>query len=306
MFIQRLKKVTHAVVFLVLISAAGGLYATPQENKTSVDFAEILQFAKFSNAAYLPESTIIKENLPNNYSLTHYSKIPAIEIAYFLATDEMAKTHIISVRGTANIENAIVDIALKLNLDKHTGVLLHNGFSQAAQAIYKEIKPRLNDDYVISTTGHSLGGAVALILAMYLDVDHYKTGSIITFGQPKVTNLSGANKFQHLAVFRIVTPKDLVPLVPPLDPVDIYNINIYWHLGKEIVLLDSDAYAVLEGVSSMVRATRFTQETLNESNLKNHQMALYLDILSNKIMDARLVPFKHSFNLFNLFGGDEK
>jgi len=34
---------------------------------------------------------------------------------------------------------------------------------------------------------------------------------------------------------------------------DINNFDIYWHLGKEIVLLKGYDYAVLEGVKSMMR-----------------------------------------------------
>ena len=237
-----------------------------------------------------------------NYTLSHYSSIPDIEISYFLLTNELSKTHIIAVRGTSNIENAFVDIALKLTMDEHVGIRLHNGFSQAAQAIYKEIKPKINADYLINTTGHSLGGAVALILAMYLDNDDFNTGQVITFGQPKVTNIPGANKFQHLNITRVVTPKDLVPLVPPFDPVDIKNLDIYWHTGREVILFPDTTYATLQGISSMLRATKFTQEPLSENNLKNHRMTLYIELINKKIPSAKLVPFKNDFNLFNLFG----
>ncbi|MCW9013467.1 MAG: lipase family protein [Gammaproteobacteria bacterium] len=305
MFTQSSNYFFSFLMSLVVVFAPGA-FATTHPGQDAIDFIAIQQYAEFSNAAYQAKAEIQQQRFSKNYSFTHYSKIPAIEISYFLQTDNIAKTQIIAVRGTSNIENAIVDVALKLTPDKHTGIRLHNGFSRAAQAIYAEIKPQLKTDYMISTTGHSLGGAVALILAMYLDVDNYQTGPVITFGQPKVTNVAGANKFQHLKVFRVVMPKDLVPLVPPLDPVDINDIDIYWHLGKEIVLLEANTYALLEGVSSMMRATRFTQQPLNESNLKDHQMSLYMNMLDKKIPAAKRVSFKHDFNLFNLFGGAAK
>ncbi|HEY9050910.1 MAG TPA: lipase family protein [Gammaproteobacteria bacterium] len=284
----------------------GKAFATTESSPNSINFSVIKEYAGFSNATYKTETQIREFSSLKKYTLTHYSNIPEIEISYFLATNDTAKTQIIAVRGTSNIENAIVDIALKLTPDKLAGVRIHNGFSQAAQAIYKEIKPQLKTDYVISTTGHSLGGAVALILAMYLDIDKFNIGQVITFGQPKVTNIGGANKFQGLNIIRVVTPKDLVPLVPPLDPVDINNIDIYWHLGKEVLLLPENTYAILEGMSSMLRATRFTQEPLNENNLANHQMSLYLQLIDKKITHSKQVPFKNSLNLFNLFGSEEK
>ena len=306
MSIQRLTNYTNIAFFLLLLCTAGKLLAASQAAQDAVNFEEIKQYAILANAAYQAPDRIREMSLPKGYKLSHYSNIPAIEISGFLLTNDVTRTQIIAVRGTSNIENAIIDVALELTLDKHTGVRLHNGFSAAAQAIYADIQPQLKPDYTIVTTGHSLGGAVALILAMHMDVDNFTIGQVVTFGQPKVTNITGANKFRHLNVFRVVTQKDLVPLVPPLDPVDLNNIDIYWHQGKEVLLLPDTTYAVLEGISSMLRVTGFTQQPLSENNIHNHQMSLYLALIDKKIPVATLVPFKNSFNLFNLFGSEEK
>ncbi len=283
----------------------GTVFSSTPSTENTINFQNIKEFAYFSNAAYMTEPEIRELCVSKGYSLTHYSNIPDIQISYFLATNDTTKSQIISVRGTSNVENAMVDVALQLKMDKHAGVYLHSGFSQAAQAIYAEIKPQLKSDYKINVTGHSLGGAAALILAMHLDVDKFTPGKVVTFGQPKVTNIAGANKFQHLNVMRLVTPKDLVPLVPPFDPVDINNLDIYWHLGKEVILLPDTQYAILEGMSSMLRATKFTQEPLTENNLINHQMSLYIALLNKKLTVSKLVPYKTSLNLFNLFGAEE-
>ncbi|MFW2373578.1 MAG: lipase family protein [Gammaproteobacteria bacterium] len=300
----RLLNYMNAVIILVSMFTVQNVLATQQQNQHSINFTEIKEYASYANASYLTTAKIRELGLLKNYTLSHYSSIPDIHVSYFLLTNDLTKTQIIAVRGTSNIENAIIDVALKLTRDEHAGIGLHNGFSQAAQAIYKEIKPKIRADYQINTTGHSLGGAVALILAMYLDTDQFKTGQVITFGQPKVTNIPGANKFKHLNITRVVTPKDLVPLVPPFDPVDINNLDIYWHIGKEVILFPDTTYAMLQGMSSMLRATKFTQEPLNENNLKNHQMSLYLDMLDKKIPTAKLVPFKNSLNLFNWFSNE--
>ncbi|MDH5612493.1 MAG: lipase family protein [Gammaproteobacteria bacterium] len=291
---------------LIIISTTCTVSASTAAIQSEINFADINKYANFSNAAYQAQSKIQDANIFKNHTLTRYSHIPGFNISYFLATDDIAKTQIIAVRGTANIENAFVDAALELTTDKRTGIRLHNGFSQTAQAIYVEIKPLLKTNYVIDTTGHSLGGAVALILAMYLDTDHFNVGQIVTFGQPKITNVAGANHFQHLNIIRVVTPKDLVPLVPPFDPVDLNNLDIYWHPGKEVILLPESTYAVIEGVTSMMRAIKFTQEPLSENNLRHHQMSLYLEMIAKNIPSARLVPYENSFNLFNLFDGQKK
>ncbi|VAW66321.1 hypothetical protein MNBD_GAMMA10-1089, partial [hydrothermal vent metagenome] len=56
------------------------------------------------------------------------------------------------------------------------------------------------------------------------------------------------------------------------------------------------------GINSMLRATRFTQQALSEKNLHSHKMNLYIELLDKKIPTAKLMPYKNSFNLFNLFG----
>jgi len=61
----------------------------------------------------------------------------------------------------------------------------------------------------------------------------------------------------------------------------------------------------LDGVDSMLRGTRFTQESLAEENLGDHQISLYLGMLSNKIPTARRVTFINNLNLFNLLGNNQ-
>ncbi len=300
MFIKKTLYCLNIFLIVVTVFAQNNVLANTGQN--SVDFSTLYEYANFSSMAYKAPLKIHNKKLLNNYKISHLRNIPGFEVSYFIATNEATKTQIIAVRGSANIENAIIDIALQLTTDKHTGIRLHNGFSQTAQAIYSEIRPQLKSDHTINTTGHSLGGAVALILAMHLDTDHFNVGKVITFGQPKVTNIAGANKFKHLNITRVVTPKDLIPLTPPFDPMDLDNLDIYWHTGKEVILLPDTNYSVTDGLESMMRAIKFTQEELNENNLEHHKIGMYLELIRNKIPSSDLIPFKNSYNLFNLFG----
>jgi hypothetical protein len=141
-------------------------------------------------------------------------------------------------------------------------------------------------------------------LAIFLDTDQFDVEQVSTFGQPKITNISGAGKIQHINIIRVVNPLDLVPLVPLFDPLDISNVDIYWHAGKEVILLADTRYAILQGTESMLRASSFTQKLLSEENLQHHQMTLYLEMLKAKIKSSTLVPYQNNYNLFNLFGSD--
>jgi triacylglycerol lipase len=273
--------------------------AAAQESSDQPDFSMLHDYALLANAAYLDQAAIEKAVQAQGYSLTTAGVAQGYAVSYFVATNAAEKTQVIAVRGTSNAENTLVDIAFQLLPDETTGIDLHQGFAKSARVIYEKILPKLDKSYRITTTGHSLGGAAALVLAMYLDTDGFTVDKVITFGQPKVTNITGSRKFEHLNVTRVVMPKDVVPLVPPLDPLDLKNLSIYWHLGTEIILLDGDRYAEIDGIDSMLRATGFLNKTPDEQNLKNHMMAQYLQRIEMKQKQAERVAWKNDFGIFN-------
>ena len=60
-----------------------------------------------------------------------------------------------------------------------------------------------------------MGGAIAIILGMYPDSFGHPNTDVITFGQPRITNKSGANKFKDFPFQRVVITADLIPHLPP-------------------------------------------------------------------------------------------
>lgn len=267
----------------------------------AIDFDAIQRYAQLSSAVYTPADEL-EQALPPGFTLVAYQTVLELEIACLVVIDDDSGNLVLAVRGTSNINNALTDIDFKLTPDPLAGVKLHNGFARAARAIHGLIEPLLERGRTINTTGHSLGGAVALIMAMYLYNDDFKIGQVVTFGQPKVTNIAGSNKFDHLDVMRVVTPLDIVPMVPLFDPLDIGNLDVFWHLGRELVLHDDSRYSTLTGARAMMRAVRFTQRMIDQQNLDQHRMSLYQALVDNKTGQASEVPFKTDLNLFNLFG----
>ena len=288
---------------LLLLLAAWLMLPVPVSASSDTDrFKSLRDYALLADVAYRDKGEIEKALALQGYMLTIHGQLPGYGVSYYLATNDAEKQQLVAVRGTSNIENAMVDVALQLLPNKHTGIKLHQGFALSADYIYQKVKGLLIRDYAISTTGHSLGGAAALILAMYLDADSYEVNEVITFGQPKVTNISGSRKFAHLDVTRVVTPRDMVPLVPPLDPMDLMNMDIYWHLGTEIVLQEGSDYSELEGVDSMMRATDFMNEMVSTKNLQHHYMAVYINSITPKLVNAKQVPYQSDFSIYDLLG----
>ena len=287
--------------FVILIFLLSG-QANSKDQASSNIFLHSLPFAELSNAIYGNQRVI--QNIAKQYglSLNEVKNIADIEVSYALLSDLLLKKHIIVVRGTANAENALVDMDIKMVIDKQTGVFAHQGFLSGTTLIFQDLKSKLDKKFSVSVSGHSLGGAIAVLLAMQLQSDGVIIDNVITFGQPKVTNLSGATKYQNLNVTRFVQSKDLVPVVPPIDSLDIQNFNIYWHLGREIILLGNNKYAELEGVSSMLRGADFVTSVLSMDNLKDHEMPGYLALIRRNSEFSRKVEYRTSFSFKNIFG----
>lgn len=281
------------LIFLLL------LFNTGLAQSANIQFAEVKRYAMFSEASYHSVNSVKGIAKIYKFNVQHSGRIPDAKLDYFLLQHDQRPEQVIVIRGTANVENVVVDGAISLVEDERLKIVLHEGFAYSARAVLKEIAPFLNKNNSISVTGHSLGGAVAVILGMYLDHDGYSVERIYTFGQPKVTNIPGSVEFSHLNILRFVTPDDLVPLVPPLDPMDIKNIDIYWHLGKEVILYPGPQYSQIGVLSSMMRATKILSKRISEKNLMQHQMLHYLDAIENKLQSAKEVPFQSNIKMLD-------
>ncbi len=260
------------------------------------DFTAIEGQARLSDDTYLEPSTLEQRLKEQGQTLIHQSVIPSSQVSYFLSRANNIQT--IAIRGTANLENAMLDLNLQLHPDTVLDIKLHQGFASGAKAIYQDIKPFLVKDQSIELTGHSLGGAIAVILSMYLQNDGYPIEQIITFGQPKVTNVTGADKFGNLPLTRVVTEDDIVPLVPPISPMQIKDLDIFWHMGEEIILMKKGEFAKTSGVKAMLRATKFTTSIPSEKNLQAHKMKTYLDLIEALQSSAKETTYKTEISIF--------
>lgn len=280
----------HNIVFIITAFLSSQL-------AFAEDFTDLKRTALLSAASYAETTRLVPILTKHGYELVHQNDLPGTQLRYFLAKSADGVQYV-SFRGTSNVENALVDLDLAFVPNSNLKIQLHQGFANAAASAYADMKPYLNKTQPIRTTGHSLGGAIAVIVAMHLQQDGYELGHVVTFGQPKVTNVAGANKFSSLLLTRVVTPKDLVPLVPPLSPLQLKDLDIYWHMGRELILLESKNYAVIEGIKSMMRATKFMSSVPDETNIQAHQMQTYLDLINSKLEGAQLTPYAIEINLF--------
>ena len=119
---------------------------------------------------------------------------------------------IIVIRGTANDANVLSDIDVRLVSDARTGIYLHKGFRDVAVTIMQIIDNTKTLEHTVHVTGHSLGGAVAQIIGMWLHT-RGKNVQIFSYGSPKVSSqvLSGGQPTH----WRVVRRSDPIPFTPP-------------------------------------------------------------------------------------------
>jgi len=119
---------------------------------------------------------------------------------------------IIIIRGTANKSNVQSDIDVRMVNDDKLGIYLHKGFRDASLGVMEIIDNTKTLEHTVHVTGHSLGGAVAQIIGMWL----HKRGNnvqIYSYGSPKVSDqvLSGGQPTH----WRVVRRSDPIPFTPP-------------------------------------------------------------------------------------------
>ena len=120
---------------------------------------------------------------------------------------------IIVIRGTANAENVQSDIDVRLVTDDDLGIRLHKGFRDASISVMSSIDES-SLEKTVHVTGHSLGGAIAQIIGMWLHKRSHNV-QVFSYGSPKISNeiLSGGQP-THWRVVRLSDPIPFTPMWP--------------------------------------------------------------------------------------------
>ena len=118
---------------------------------------------------------------------------------------------IIVIRGTANAENVQSDIDVRLVTDDDLGIFLHKGFRDASVSVMSSIDES-SLEHTVHVTGHSLGGAIAQIIGMWLHRKGHNV-QVFSYGSPKVSSqVLSSGQPTH---WRVVRSSDPIPFTPP-------------------------------------------------------------------------------------------
>jgi Lipase (class 3) len=183
-----------------------------------------------------------------------------------VSLDPIMGAIVVAFRGSKSPRDFIQDakfrqVELLWSNDNYTA-RVHEGFLEDFEAItvavISQVKALLGGAAAspcqpkIFITGHSLGGALAILCALEFCRQKIPVAAVYTFGQPRVGNIIFAKIYDQTAVtassplvplapgshdavtlrdltFRIVNQNDIVPRLP-------WVLREYWHCGQEIFL----------------------------------------------------------------------
>ena len=132
-----------------------------------------------------------------------------------LPGEEHRRVHHIAIRGTVSLADLSIDLKIRQVFDEECGCLFHAGFKEVADKVADDVVQFLEDGAEVKVAGHSLGGAVAIIVAAKLRLRGYDIGKVMTFGAPMVTDTAGAALLRDfIPVMRVTHERDPIPLTP--------------------------------------------------------------------------------------------
>ena len=115
---------------------------------------------------------------------------------------------ILVFRGTYNLTGWLTNICAYPLINWTEGGKVHQGFAKAFNTIWEPISSRLKSmNSPIIITGHSLGGAFALLAATKLKESLH---SVYTFGMPPVGDSDFVHSLDKLPYFRIINSSDII------------------------------------------------------------------------------------------------
>jgi triacylglycerol lipase len=134
---------------------------------------------------------------------------------------------VVAFRGTQDLRNWLTD--LDCAYAQFGNLRIHRGFHQALESVRKDLEAEIAaaQYHRLWLTGHSLGGALAMLCALAWEG---AVEGVYTFGQPRVGDSAFCARYDSALksrTFRIIHADDIVARVPWL-------LGAYRHSGHEI------------------------------------------------------------------------
>jgi predicted lipase len=205
-----------------------------------------------AEAAYTVSSEMSTPALPAGFTLASLIKLDApigrlsADNPYFGFIAVREKAVYIAIRGTQTLDEWIKDFdAEPVELQNFR---VHAGFNSVLESLFPSIRQAIwglaRADFEICIVGHSLGAALASLLALKLSGGTSLPISCIAFASPRVGDENfGRAVRRSIDLLRVTNTKDLVTHVPPRPE--------YVHAGDAVVF---DGWKFAEGIEQRLDA----------------------------------------------------
>ncbi|MFF9644906.1 lipase family protein [Kitasatospora aureofaciens] len=268
---------------------------TFDRNATGYSLAHAYNLARAADLAYKDDATIDRQAHDWSFDTVRHHDTrftPPFPLedtqAYTMASDRMI---VVAFRGTEprEIRDWLTDSTTPPWPGPAGTGYVHYGFAEALESVFPDVRKTLaelrDNDQTVWITGHSLGGALAMLAAARLSLEDPRltADGVYTFGQPRTCDrllTTAYNKALKGRSYRFVNNNDIVPQLPP-EPA-------FTHI-EALRFIDS-AGTVHDGASGLIsglatRAKSLTSAAFEPTGegVRDHFMRSYLAALEKNL-----------------------
>lgn len=175
------------------------------------------------------KSVAVYHALENSLTAPRYSNIQALEECHVKAVGFVVEGQgVLAFRGTQSLQDFAADVRAR----KCGAPPRHRGFDQAWSIIRPRVQAWLSGlpaDAGLVLTGHSLGGALAILAALDL-AEQRRVRAVVTFGAPRVGGVEFQQQYDarlRQVTWRVEYGRDPIARIPPPE-------FDYRHVGQRI------------------------------------------------------------------------
>jgi triacylglycerol lipase len=207
------------------------------------------------------------------------------ETRFMLLTDHGQRRQTLALGGTNTMRQWQIDALTLPSFQEDLGANVHTGWNTLSFLVINTMLPKLRSDYSLTVTGFSLGAAMSAIVSKYLMLAGYPVTEVVTFGQPRVTDMDGIAVFDELPITRFVNDGDPFPhMKQPDSPAA--------HFGRMVVLYDGAPYAYVPADDPLLQADTRAFNEFAQEEFDFHSENLYVERVAAKVSSPIQVVYR--------------
>lgn len=189
------------------------------------------------------------EYIINKYEITLFVDIEKTSFQGFVCLNKEDKEICVIMRGTEDFKDFVHDaLFFQVQFGDEKGVKVHAGFKRQLESrnandkIIFEIRRLLleNPDFSINVSGHSLAGALSVLLSYQLSSEFKeKDINVLSIATPRVGNYAFKQSYHsktNIKHIRLANDRDIITAFPSL---------FYYHVG-DVIKISSDKVEFFE------------------------------------------------------------